>query len=244
MKPHFNTLLSTIMLLILALISCEEAPQPEAPPFPDLNLTARDSIEATVIAYYLAQTIEAPDTLLQSQLYHLNKLRQVYRDTFPFVDSIRFLPPWAVGSLSLGFDSTRIEMLIQGLYTDYSSIPERYRPDSIVVTSKNLGFARVYTNYQFHPVLLAEYYQQLPGLIWAVANRYGHYDYVNYPLLTFAQADTLEYIFHLSGDIYGFGEPPHFHHFVYAESQFAYNGEISFENYTQLAFDFMDWGSP
>ncbi len=232
-----------IISLLVVFFACEETDEPQEPLFPDLNLIQNDSIEATVIAYFLGQTLEAPDSLFQSQLYHLNHLRQTFIDSFSFLDSLKFLPPWEVGKLSLGFDSTSIHQIVLGEYDHFTTILEEYRPDSIIVRSEGLGSVSAHTSFRYHPVYLSEYYQDLPGLRWAEANRYGFYDYAAFPIIPVLHTDSLEYYFHIHGDLFGGASPPQFHRFVYFDSEVSYTGQVEYNDYIDIALDFMRWGN-
>ena len=234
-------------LSIIVLIRCEKPEQEVLPLYPDLNLSSVDSTEAMILTFFLEQTLTAEDSSFRGHLYHLNYLRQTHVDSFPFLDNLRLIPPWEVGSLSLGFEESQIQEILSNQYTGWDSIPSAFRPDSVDVTSENLGFVSAYTSNKYHPVLLARQYRDLPGIKWANARIYGVFDYPFFPILVFWNNDLLEYVFHIRNP--SNTEESDSYHFRYIEGEPVYLGEILFSdfthtdtNYVDLAFEFMFWG--
>ena len=158
------------ILMFLLFMSCEETTDipGDTEMYPDLGLTLEDSLEAEVIAYFLDQTLTANDSTLKRELYLLNMLRQTFRDSFPFVDELRFMPPWEANVLNVGAEDSILLEIKNGNLQDWGNVETDMRPDS--VGSIRSGFTQFFIGPGYHPVLLSNIYEELPEIRYAEAN--------------------------------------------------------------------------
>jgi len=247
-KARINTnALIVIIILIASLVGCEESVDPpvDTEMYPDLGLSLEDSLEAEVIAYFLDQTLTASDSSLKRELYLLNYLRQTYLDTFPFLDDWRFAPSWMENQIVVGADTSILRQIKDHTFQNWGDMPMDMRPDS-VGRINSFGSAICFLNPGYHPVLLSEHYEQVPGIEYAEENALGWFDRPFLPV-AINQSD--------SGNVYlfsvweGVQSPRPFEHYLfnYVENQPNYLGqsaELSNSEYGAFINRFLNHGFP
>lgn len=237
-------LLTTTVLIIALLYNCEESVDPpvETEPYPDLGLTQEDSLEAEIVAYYLDQTLTASDSTFRRELYLLNFLRQAYGDSLPFVDNLRFFPPWQINTLLVGAEDSILTQMRTNSFQNWGSIPLEMRPDSV---GRTIGstLAEFFLNPGYHPVLLSEFYEVLPVIRYAEASVWLYTYQPYYPLAINRSDSSNTYLFTLFSPPYTYT----YHLFNYVDQQPNYLGtfpEIPTSEYFEFLNNFHDIGFP
>ncbi len=240
-KP--KNLLVTILIFTI-FWNCEEIIDPLDEPdlYPDLGLTQEDSLEAEIIAYYLDQSLTASDSSFKRELYLLNFLRQTYRDSFPFVDDLRFGTPWVPNMILVGAEDSILVQMKNDNFQGWGSILPDMRPDSVGHISSS-GFGELYLNPGYHPVLISEYYEVIPGVEYAEPNglfwTIGPY----FPLAIIRGDTSNKYLFSLITYPY----PYTYHLFNYVDQQPNYLGSsagTTDTEYRELISEFENLGFP
>ena len=234
------------ILIFTFLWSCEESvdPHTDTELYPDLGLTQEDSLEAEIIAYYLDQSLTALDSSLKRELYLLNFLREAFRDSFPFVDSLRFFTPWEFNTIIVGAEDSVLAQIQNNTFHAWGSIEPGMRPDSVRLYS-SLGAGLFYLKPGYHPVLLSEYYNELPGVRYAEANVYGYVFGPYFPLAINRSDSSNLYLFSL----FSFPSPNPYTHYLfnYVNDQPNYLGssaEMSNTEYYEFINEFVSLGFP
>lgn len=236
---------TTIILVFVLLMGCEQTTDipEETELYPDLGLTREDSLEAEIIAYFLDQSLTANDSTLERELYLLNMLRQTFRDSFPFIDELRFFPPWEPNVLIVGAEDSILQEIKNDTFQDWGDIEQDMRPDS--VGPIRWGYTLFYFERGYHPVLLSEIYEELPGIEWAEENAYGWIGQPYFPLVIHRSDSANVYLFSQYG---GFDQEPHPHYlFNYVEDQPNYLGssaQMSNDEYSGYINRFANIGYP
>ena len=190
------------------------------------------------------QSLTASDSSHERELYLLNNLRLTFRDSFLFVDSVRFFPPWVPDMLLVGVDTLTATQINNGTYSGWDSLPPEMRPDSVGVIGK-LGWGRIYPPTGFHPVLLSEYYEQVPGVRYAEPNGMAWVDFPKVPLAIVHGDSGNSYLF-----ARGWPFPTAYHMFEYNSETPFYQGtpfqgsDSAYFAYNRFLDRFMDWGNP
>lgn len=168
-RSHFY--LIPVMSLIIVIIACEDASISgiDDSPYPDLGYTTADSTEAIQMAWYWDRRMTPTDSTRDYLLYHMKLLRLAWEDTLPFIADQRFLLPWMPGIAQIRFDSTTAQEVRNGTYTGFSTLPEFYQPDSLNISDQT-NWATAYFEANLHPVVMCQYFEELPGVSRAVPN--------------------------------------------------------------------------
>jgi hypothetical protein len=136
----------------------------------DIELTPEDYVEAELIALCLSGELVAPDDIWDQVLRDLADIRSTHGDTFGSILSIRFSPPWIVGNLIIGFDSSTAQMVANGDYNAWNQLNESYQVTEIDTRSIRYDWVLVHFKDRLHPRRLAEMYEVLPGVAYAEPN--------------------------------------------------------------------------
>lgn len=170
-----NILLS---LALAGMIGCsKESPTAPIPDNDDpVQLpTARSeaSEEAGAMALWLGGELRSPDTLAYLLDSEITAIRNVYGDSIPGT-AIEFRRPWQSGKIVVGFEDVAYDSVLNGQFTAWDSLNIAYGLDSVIVGvyHPSLAWAVLDFGEELNPVLLAQEYEQLPGVTFAMPNRY------------------------------------------------------------------------
>ena len=189
----------------------------------------QDSVEGTNIALWFDGNLLAADSTKSRLMYSLKYLRQTYADSqtvHPSLDSVflnRFFPPWVIGELSIGFDSTTAIQVRNHQYTGWNSLDIAIRPDTILQAPDLMGDALLGFSEPYNPARLAESYKTLPGVRWAEPN-YAGYILGGYPVYPGKFSGEMGYVFLKNYDMEIHGP---FYYFQYKNGKPIFVGEWS-----------------
>ncbi len=161
--------------------------------YPDLGLLEEDSLEAFDISLFMDESLLPSIETYEFQLYHINYLRQTWGDSLPFLYLFRFLPPWVIGEVIIGFDSTTADSIRSGQYQGISSLPDSLQPDSFEIPDR-LGITVFRYDEKYHPIRLSEMLADLPGIDFVESNVVGFIGWGTYPILPGMIGEDAAYI--------------------------------------------------
>jgi hypothetical protein len=82
--------------------------------------------------------------------------------------SITFLPPWAPGSIIVGFDDATAKLVEAGLYTEWDGLNQRFSLKKVNLSSIGYGMAFLeFSARKVHPKYIAGQYKTLAGVEYA-----------------------------------------------------------------------------
>jgi hypothetical protein len=82
--------------------------------------------------------------------------------------SITFLPPWAPGSIIVGFDDVTARLVEAGLYNEWDGLNQRFSLEKANLSSIRYGMAFLeFSARKVHPKYIAEQYETLSGVEYA-----------------------------------------------------------------------------
>ncbi len=198
MKLTRLALIALLGILLVPVIACGEEQKTEPTPTstPAAECTIKENEEAELIALCLSGDIVAPDTLYDRVLSDLAVIRSDFGDEFEIVNNIEFLPPWAPGSLIIGFEyegnATTAQMVANGTYEAWDELNEIYEVTEIDTGLMRTGGVLLHFKCRLHPRRLEELYEALPGVRYAEPNSYlGDYSNI-YPRQI---GDKITYLF-------------------------------------------------
>ncbi|HOP07831.1 MAG TPA: hypothetical protein PLF13_11145 [candidate division Zixibacteria bacterium] len=167
------------LLLVLTVIpGCSDQP-PTAPTddgsqtTPIATAQSEPGAEAQAMALWLGGEIAVSDSLAISLDAEMASIRDRFLDSVPEV-AIEFCPPWQSGKIVVGFEETTYDSVLAGEYRAWDSLNLVYGFDSVVVGTyhPSLAWAVLEFTEPLNPVLLAQAYEQLPGITFATPNRF------------------------------------------------------------------------
>ena len=193
----FITILSTFIFF-----NCQKHGNPVQPPenvIPSFSYSHDDSVEGSKIALWYDGGLLVSDTTKSRLMCSLKYIRQTFTNPdsqYPaayYVVVNRFVAPWVIGELSVGFDSLNAIQVRNHQYLGWNTLPVSLRPDSISMPNNGqiafLGF-----NEPYNPVRLAEYYKTLPGVLWAEPN-YDFFLSGAFPMYPGMHSGEMSYVF-------------------------------------------------
>lgn len=136
---------------------------------PDIILVLDDSSEAFELALFMDRTLLPSQTSYEFQLHRINYLRRTWNDSLPFLNSNRFLTPWALGEVAVKFDSITTDSIRSGRYQGFEMLSDSLQPDSMNIPDE-LGWTLFRYDEKYNPVALSEIISGLPGVVYAEPN--------------------------------------------------------------------------
>ena len=211
-----------VLILLIFISSCDDDNITNSPVsgYPDLGLGVEDSLEAFEIALYWDEQLNPNDRTIESQLYHLNYLRQYWIDSLNWLADDRFLAPWEIGQVIVGLDSASTQALLNGNYQGFDQIDSIFVPDSINV-NENLLIALFIYDEQYNPLPICEIFSNLPGIRYANPNALGFISGNDFPIIIGEIRGELAYVFHRY-----YIHSPHYY-FRYESGLPIFHGEFS-----------------
>jgi hypothetical protein len=137
---------------------------------PDLT-PAQPDPEALAIALWLSHELKAPTDLYERVRSDLFLIREGFRDSIPAVD-LRFHEPWEPGRLILGFDQEYYQLVSDEQYRAWDSLNALFNMVQIDLSMPAFNMLKLKFDDGLNPEILAAAYEQLPGVGFAVPNRY------------------------------------------------------------------------
>ena len=137
----------------------------------DLDYSLEDTLEAQKLGLWFSGDLLLSDSLFSEMLYSINYLRYVFGDPFTVLKN-RFMPPWQIGVLLVGFDDSTANQVTNHQYTGWDSLEEYLRPDTIIEYPDRLGIALLGFEEQLNPWQLSKTYSTLPGVRFSEPNGY------------------------------------------------------------------------
>lgn len=165
--------LSGLLIVVLTLAGCGEfsvMPDLNENSEPELTSTQPDA-EALAAALWLSHELKAPNDLYERIRSDLIIVREQFRDSLPAVD-LKFHQPWEPGRLILGFDQDTYQQISDGQYHAWDSLNTVYNMIQVDLSMPAFKMLKLFFDDGLNPEILAEIYQQLPGVRFAVPNRY------------------------------------------------------------------------
>lgn len=216
MKAILITVISYLLLFSL-LIACESDKKVVAPEESgaELTYTADDTIEAQALACWFTADLVATDSLFSELLYSINYLRHVHGDSFSVLNENRFMAPWHIGELIVGFDAVTAALVHNHQYTGWDSLEEYLRPDSILEYPDRLGIALLGFDELYNPRRLADIYEELPGVVYSEPNAIGFITEATFPIFPGWIDEEMSYVF--------------VHDYLYLASRYSYFKYINTE---------------
>jgi hypothetical protein len=216
------TIIISCLLLLSILIACESGrdaigPQ-EIPPEDDGDehgYSAEDTLEAQILSCWFTGELLATDSLFSELLYSINYLRHVHGDSCSVLNKNRFMAPWRIGELIVGFDAVTADQVRNHQYTGWDSLAEHLRPDSILEYPDRLGIALLGFDELYNPRRLADSYQELPGVRYSEPNAIGFITEATFPIFPGWIDEEMSYVF--------------VHGFLYLASRYSYFKYINTE---------------
>ena len=224
-KMRTSILSCYISGILLLLISCTEdlTVNPPVEKYPDLCLNAEDSLEAIHIATFWDELLLPTDSTVESQLYHLNYLRQYWIDSLEWIAEQRFMPPWKMGMLLVGFDDTTAQAIISGTYNGFQTLETHLLPDSVGIPDR-LYLTKLYYDEPYNPLRYGEIIDELPGVRFAEPNFINFLEWFDFPIQIGIIRNEWAYLFHRNSQ-----QCPH-HYFRYNSGVPVYYGEIFYNS--------------
>ncbi|MDH3891344.1 MAG: hypothetical protein OEV49_09700 [candidate division Zixibacteria bacterium] len=162
-----------LLAVVLTLAGCGEfslKPHLDGNDGPDQAPTQPEP-EALAMALWLSHDLRAPTELYQRVRSDLILIRTGFRDSLPAVD-LRFLKPWEPGRLILGFDPDSYQAVSDGKYTAWDSLNSLYNMVRVDLSMPAFNMLKLKFDDWLNSEVLADIYRQLPGVRFAVPNRY------------------------------------------------------------------------
>lgn len=166
------------LLILLSLLHCKQSDtivsEDIRPPNDnriDLNYSLEDTLEAQKLGLWFTGDLLLSDSLFSELLYSINYLRYSFGDSLMVLDN-RFMPPWQIGVLVVGFDDSTANQVRHHQYTAWDSLSEYLRPDTIIEYPDTLGIALLGFEEQLNPWQLSKIYSALPGVRFCEPNLY------------------------------------------------------------------------
>lgn len=162
-----------LLIVVLTLAGCGEFSL-----MPDLNENGEPELiptlpepEALAIALWLSHELKAPPDLYERVRSDLSLIREKFRDSLPAVD-LQFHQPWEPSRLIVGFDEDNYQQVSDGQYRAWDSLNALYSLARIDLSMPAFNMLKLKFDDDLNPEILADAYQQLPGVRFAVPNRY------------------------------------------------------------------------
>ena len=155
-----------LLTIVLAHLGCSDtATRPEA---------SSPSSEARLIALFASGELQPPYSLAYEVQNHLAAIREAYRGTCPFVDSVSFRPNVEPSFVLLGLDDSAVVAVRDDRYHAWDSLNAqlgilRINKDSLVRYRR----VSLYFRDLLHPRRLAALYAHLPGVRYAEPGESG-----------------------------------------------------------------------
>lgn len=162
-----------LLIVVLVLAGCGElslAPDLGGGDGPDL-ISGQPNPEAFAVALWLSRELKAPTDLYERVLSDLTLIRDKFRDSIPAVD-LQFHEPWEPGRLILGFDHENYQLVSDGGYFAWDSLNALFNLAQVDLSMSAFSIAKLDFDDELNPEFLAEAYRRLPGVRFAVPNRY------------------------------------------------------------------------
>lgn len=162
-----------LLTVVFTLAGCGEfslVPDLKGSGEPELTPTQPDP-EALAIALWLSHELKAPTDLYERVRSDLLLVREKFRDSLPAVD-LKFHEPWEPSRLILGFDQNNYQQISDGQYRAWDSLNALYTLVRIDLSMPAFKMLKLEFEDGLNPEILADAYQQLPGVRFAVPNRY------------------------------------------------------------------------
>lgn len=184
-----------------------------ATPTPTCPFGNKPNKEAEEMALYLSGNLTAPDELYEQVRSDLAAIRYEF---FGNGTGIEFTPPWILGEFFVSFNDTEYQMIVNETYDAWDELNSEY---AVVVDNiyKIIPTAYLVSECRWHPVRLAELYENLPGVKHVAPSRWAG-DFSNiYPRQT---GNGITYLFR-----WGSGDCPmgcinnHYSYFVFKDGE-------------------------
>lgn len=162
-----------LLVVVLTLAGCGEfslMPDLKGSGEPELSPTQPDP-EALAMALWLSHELNAPSGLYERVRSDLILIREKFRDSLPGVD-LKFHEPWEPGRLILGFDQNSYQQISDGQYRAWDSLNVLFNMAQIDLSMPAFKMLKLEFEDGLNPEILADAYQQLPGVRFAVPNRF------------------------------------------------------------------------
>ncbi len=174
MQKNRATILIWLPAIVLTLAGC--GGDISFSPLVDLDsdpvlIPAQPDREALAIALWLSGELTAPPELYERIRTDLRIVRKDQRDTVPAVD-LKFFEPWEPGRLVIGFDAWTYQLISGGLYQEWDSLNRHYSVDRVDLSMPTFNMLKLKFTDPLNPEVLAEAYEKLPGVRFAVPNWY------------------------------------------------------------------------
>jgi hypothetical protein len=138
-----------------------------------LEYSAEDSIEAFELALWYEGNFLPSKTTIKNMLFSINYLRYTFGNTIPVLYQNRFMPPWKIGQLVVGFDDSTAALVRNHQYDGWNQLEAHLRPDTLLHYPDDLGHALLGFDEPYNPLYLSELYESLPGIEWCEPNGIG-----------------------------------------------------------------------
>ncbi|MCP4706450.1 MAG: hypothetical protein GY865_17770 [candidate division Zixibacteria bacterium] len=137
----------------------------------ELDRTPRENEEAELAALWLSNKIVAPQDLYEKVLGGFSLLREKYSDSIPEVN-IQFRFPFDANGVSIGLDTSAIELIRAGKYNAWDSLNSYYRFIKLDTNDYSYGdinmfHVSIFFEGRLNYFMVAEEYAKLPGVRYA-----------------------------------------------------------------------------
>ena len=193
-----------------------------------LDYSAEDTLEAQKLGLWFSGELLLSDSSFSKMLFSINYLRYVLGDSFSILINNRFMAPWQIGVLVVGFDDSTANQIINHQYTGWDSLEEYLRPDTILEYPDPLGIALFGFEEPFNPRQLSKIYENLPGVRFSEPNGYT-FAGGTFPIFPGLKNGEMTYLF-----VQGYSYIPGIYfYFKYINQEPVYVGEWDRSNQPQ-----------
>jgi hypothetical protein len=162
----------------------------------DYNLSRfsdEDIVEAKLLSLELSGELEVPEELWHRLASELLAIRSTLADEYGGVNT-RFVPNWAPGRISVSLDDETAQQIADGAFHMWDDLNDQFGATFSELRQRP-GRSRVYITFdsKYHPVRVAEYYHNLPGVRYA--ERSGRLTFAS-DLHARFDGDVISYLFY------------------------------------------------
>lgn len=193
MRSYFISLSLLALAICLALSACDKSVKyqpvdPQADLKKQISHSPRPDEEAEHMALWLGGEVVAHDTLYEKLKNATALVRNTFRDTVPYLDSMGFVLFCRDDYLMLMMSSDAVQGALEGNYYQWDDLNSLYRATSIDISSRgvhNLKFVYLRFKGRLNPIVLGSLYVELDGVVDTEIGSSGFPDRGNiYPWIT------------------------------------------------------------
>jgi hypothetical protein len=180
MRSYFISLSLLALAICLALSACDKSVKyqpvdPQADLKKQISHSPRPDEEAEHMALWLGGEVVAHDTLYEKLKNATALVRNTFRDTVPYLDSMGFIPVYCDNYLDLLLTTDAVDRVREGTYREWDSLNRLFRTTSVDtlfdVAVFHYNWATLRFDVRLNPIVLGSLYVKLEGVestgIWA-----------------------------------------------------------------------------